>query len=384
MIVLHGTGTTQVASPMLAHKSLYLSLLGTYLLAAGCSASVEDFANDKSYLECEIRVACGEILDCDDEPVYFETRCSKVNRRRAEECLDKLDEHLADVESDPALCDESYSYAECRQATKRRLRCRIPSRSQPVDGRPLLHDGHAVLPAITTGNAWSERALEVGPIDPAAATQAAAHWLEVARTEHASIAVFSSVSLELMSMGAPPHLLEGCHRAAADEIRHACLALDVARSLGDTSWDLGALPEVPTKTPTLQEIAIGALLEGCIGEGTAAARAHITADRARGPIAEVLRTIARDETRHASLAWATVRWALQRDPSLASELRQALALARAERLGVVHAETDLALAELGVMSAAEASQIECDVLETIVGPVLGRLLHETETAARLG
>lgn len=369
---------------MRSHSALYMSLLGTYLLAAGCTARVEEFVDQENFLICEIAVACGETRDCD---VYLGASegavdCYKLNRRKANQCIEDLEEHLAMVEDDPTTCGAYPSFPSCNEATKRRTRDSCEDLG-PVDGRPLLHDGHLVLPAIVEGHAWAERRLEVGPADPRTTAEAAARWLEAARTEHASVAAFSRVSLELMSVGAPPHLLEGCHRAALDEVRHARLALSVARALGDGSWDLGPLPEVPSRPCTLQQIAVDALVEGCIGEGTAAARAHIAADRARGPVAAVLRTIAEDETRHGALAWAIVRWAVLRDPSLAGALRQALEQVRAERRRVPAAETDPALAELGVMSAAEAARVECDVLETIVAPVLGKLLREVERGTRM-
>lgn len=362
---------------MLNHRAVYTSLLSTYLLAAGCSARVEEFEDEQNFLVCEIAVACGETRDCD---VYFGAsegtgECYVLHRREANECIEQLEEHLAKVEEDPTTCGAYPSFPSCDAALE--LRSRESCQPQAIDGRPLLHDGHAVLPAIVNGHAWSEQRLEVGPADARSTAAAATYWLEAARTEHASVAAFSRVCLELLSVGAPPHLLEGCHHAALDEIRHARLALSVARAFGDDSWDLGPLCEVPSRPRTLREIAVDALVEGCIGEGTAAARAHVAADRARGPVAAVLRTIAEDETRHGALAWAIVRWAVLRDPSLADALQHALAQVRAGRRVPV-AKTDPALAELGVMSTAEAARIECDVLETIVEPVLGKLLREVE------
>lgn len=370
---------------MRTHGAMYRSLLGTYLLAAGCTARVEEFEDESNYLVCEIAVACGETRDCD---VYIGASegtgdCFKLHRLEANKCLEELEQHLAMVEEDPTTCGAYPSFASCDEAVelRRRASCQPPD---SVDGRPLIHDGHAVLPEIVEGHAWSERRLELGPAgDSRSLAEAAVRWLEAARTEHASVAAFSRVSLELLSVGAPPHLLEGCHRAALDEIRHARLSLDVARALGDGSWDLGPLREVPARPCTLRQIAVDALVEGCIGEGAAAARAHVAADRARGPVAAVLRTIAEDETRHGALAWAIVRWAVLRDSSLACDLRRALDRARADRLRVPAAQTDPALAELGVVSSAEAARIEHDVLERIVAPVLDKLLREVERGMRI-
>lgn len=360
------------------HAPLYHSLLGTFLLAAGCTAQKEAFREAETELHCEIRAACGEALDCTNPPIADgeDERCLRYRPSKADECLERLEAHLAMVEEDPATCDQDHFYSVCREALERRSGPACTP--DVVEGRPLRHDGHAVLAAVVDGHAWSEQRLALAAVDATTAAAAAAYWLAIARAEHASVAAFARVSLELMAVGAPPQLLEGCHRAALDEVRHARLALDVARSLGDASWDLGPLPTVPTRVPTLRELAVDALLEGCLGEGAAAARARIAANRTCGPVAEALRTIAADETRHAALAWATVRWALQRDPGLAVALREALRTAQAERPRSTRQQTDPALAELGVMANAEAAGIERDVLAAVVRPVLEQLLAEVE------
>jgi hypothetical protein len=364
------------------HTFLYRSLLGSFLLAAGCAAQEEAFLEDETRLHCDIRVACGESLNCTDLPLADDNlgRCTRFRPSKADECLYLLEAHLTMVEEDASTCDDShFDYAECHEALTPRggLAC-----TSVDEGRPLRHDGHAVLAAVVQGHAWSEQSMGLEPSSSRAEAAAAAHWLAIARSEHASVAAFSRVCLELMEVGAPPHLLEGCHRAALDEVRHARLALDVARSLGDPAWDLGPLSPVPFRVPTLREIAVDALLEGCLGEGAAAARASIAADRSHGPVAQVLSTIAADETRHASLAWATVRWALQRDRSLADSLREALELARAAHAVPPSADTDPALARLGVMTIAEAARIERDVLELVVCPVLEELLGATGATTR--
>ena len=85
--------------------------------------------------------------------------------------------------------------------------------------------------------------------------------------------------------------------------------LDLAGALEST--DLGA-------------IVLGTITEGCIGETVAAieaaeALAHCEDEAAR----PTLERIARDETRHAQLAWQFVAWALEVGPATLREKARA-------------------------------------------------------------
>ncbi len=369
--------------PMLVPRIVHLGLLGAFLTAAGCSASkYNDFRHDEEQIRCDLHDVCfGTMCDYDEDEVFKLERCERFDADQAQLCIESMEDYLVQAEADPTICADGLPlFSECYLVATRRDSCSRGG-GETVEGRPLTHDGHWVLAEITTGDAWSERTIEELHAEDPMTQQAARRWLRSARAEHASIAAFSRISLELMSVGAPPELLEGCHRAAMDEVRHARMALDVARALGGESWDFGPLPSVPTRAVTLRQIALDALLEGCIGEGAAAAAAHIAAARAREEIAEVQRTIAVDETRHAGLAWATLRWALREDPSLAEPLRAALVDARAERSHSSSGHTEPALARLGVVAPAEARGIEREVIDHIVGPVLSALLDEVAAPA---
>lgn len=107
---------------MVPHTSLCHCLLGTFLLAAGCSAQQEAFLEEETRLHCEIRVACGENLNCEDLPIADGEvgRCTRFRPSKANQCLDELEAHLAMVEEDSATCDESRTFAECDEAMTRR------------------------------------------------------------------------------------------------------------------------------------------------------------------------------------------------------------------------------------------------------------------------
>ncbi|MEM9457414.1 MAG: hypothetical protein AAGF11_24755 [Myxococcota bacterium] len=160
--------------------------------------------------------------------------------------------------------------------------------------------------------------------------------------------------------------------------------MGVARALGDHTRELGAIPAVSPRVVTLRQIAIDALLEGCLGEGGAAATANLAAEWTEGSLASVLRRIALDETRHAALAWAILRWTLQRDPSLTGCLQEALEGARVERRARLCslADGEPGLASLGVVSPAEAVCVELEVLEQIVSRVFDQLVREMTNVPR--
>jgi hypothetical protein len=68
-----------------------------------------------------------------------------------------------------------------------------------------------------------------------------------------------------------------------------------------------------TASITFAELAVAAVEEGCVGETLAAVLAGERLEHARDPaVRAALERIADDETRHAELAWRTVRWAIER------------------------------------------------------------------------
>ncbi len=149
-------------------------------------------------------------------------------------------------------------------------------------------------------------------MDPATRDALAAAWLQDALEEHASIAAFSRFAMHLLSVGAPPDLIAGAQRAALDEIRHAKAAFGLARRYGHR--ELGPAPlrvDDALGHLSLAEIAELTAEEGCVGETLGALLAAEQARIATDPIAQrILRGIARDELRHAELAWRFVRWAV--------------------------------------------------------------------------
>jgi hypothetical protein len=172
----------------------------------------------------------------------------------------------------------------------------------PGEGRPLLGGTGPVVAGAVLRDDWTSPALEQDP---------ARDWTHAAALEHASIASFAVLSLDLMALGAPAHLLRGAHLAALDEIAHAEYAFAMASPEGKRLGP-GPLPIPARPAPTLAGVAIESLRDGCFGETAAALslqrRAERSSDLAR---AKILATMAEDELRHAELAFAIVAWAVR-------------------------------------------------------------------------
>ncbi|AUX36733.1 MULTISPECIES: hypothetical protein [Sorangium] len=191
------------------------------------------------------------------------------------------------------------------------------------EGRPLLVRGEPrVAPLARAPSAWSqtdvrrfERALadaDLCELAPAERRELARRWAERGQNEHASVASFGRFALGLMALGAPPQLLEAAHRAAVDEVRHARLALAIASAYAGEPVGVGPLPLCGALDDlgSLEALTLATIVEGCIGETLSAIEAEVAAQAAQPPaVRTALLSIARDEARHAELAWAFVCWA---------------------------------------------------------------------------
>jgi len=154
----------------------------------------------------------------------------------------------------------------------------------------------------------------------------AREWLQRGLAEHASVASFGVESVSLSRFGAPLDLLRRVNEAALDEVRHAdlCFALAVKFGANRTLAVPGSMDDLGSTVRiagSLVELVRDTVRAGCIAEADAAARAVETVRRleaedradATAVDADVLaawRIIASDESRHAQLAWDTVKWAV--------------------------------------------------------------------------
>jgi hypothetical protein len=246
-------------------------------------------------------------------------------------------------------------------------------------GRPLVVGGEVRFAPAAQRDDWSQPARAEAPPEAVRAA-AAAGWVHVAAMEHASVASFARFALDLLALGAPPHLVAAASQAMLDEIEHARLAYGFAAALGAGPVGPGPLDvSGVVATTDLVAMAVATFVEGCVGEGAAAAEAAIGAAAARDPaIAAALERIAREETTHAELGWKAIAWALEQDAARVGPALEA-ALARIEAEPPAGGP-EPRLEAWGLLGAAERAAVRAETVRTVVRPVLGRLLARAADA----
>jgi hypothetical protein len=190
-----------------------------------------------------------------------------------------------------------------------------------VVGRPLRTSAGRMV--VATGSCAARRRMSTTPSE-----RAARRWERDAQMECASVGAFLALARDLTVAGAPEELVERALDAAGDEMVHAALCSEVARSLsGLASWP--TLPPVDRPPPrdraaALSRLAHESFADGCLNEGAAASIAAAAAHCARDPLARAAQQrIATDEARHAELAWDVLAWtAEQGGARLREELRR--------------------------------------------------------------
>ncbi|WP_375760999.1 ferritin-like domain-containing protein [Corallococcus exercitus] len=245
-------------------------------------------------------------------------------------------------------------------------------------GRVLRLKGRARVARRTLGDGWADDAApRLEGLTPWQRTVLGEAWMYSAGMEHASIPAFAKLSLKLSALGAPSELLEACHLAALDEVRHARRCFALARAYSGLPWSAGAIPELGQGHPPRpssgdgdewSRLVRGSLLDGCLGEGLAASVAAEASRRASDPVVrETLAVIAEDEERHAELGWDVLAFALERGGGKA---RQALHLAldaldtqRTPTLPNIPGVDEGFLARNGVLPQAELGRLMEDCLQ---------------------
>nr|HEX4312614.1 ferritin-like domain-containing protein [Kofleriaceae bacterium] len=264
-------------------------------------------------------------------------------------------------------------------------------------GRPLRDGGELVVAAVRPRAGWADEvhALPRSPspspspspslspslslsLSPAAQTRASAAWAREAAFEHASVAAFARLSLELMALGAPADLVDAAHAAARDEIRHARACYGLASELGGVAVGPGPLPVVASSATTLEELAVACFRDGCVNE-TVAALAVADGARAAGSPAfrATLSAIADDEAGHAELSYRILAWTLADGgapvrAAIARELAAVVTeLAAPAPVPATHPDHD---PRLGLVSPAAHAALRRRVLADVVVPCTSALL----------
>ncbi len=244
-----------------------------------------------------------------------------------------------------------------------------------VYGRPLLVEGRARLAEVISDTAWAA-GLVPADVPESVRDELVLRWTRAALDEHASVAAFSKVALDLMRFGAPPELLERTHQAAIDEVRHARLGFALASAFAGQPVGPGAyrLDQLPL-AEDLAQLAVEAAREGCMGEALASLLAAEGAAKAQDPVLrEVLKTIAVDEQQHSLLAWSTVRWAIEAggEPVRAA-VAAVFAAAATQGIAVPQAPA-IDLSRWGLLSAEDSARVARRCLHEVVLPAARVLL----------
>jgi hypothetical protein len=204
-----------------------------------------------------------------------------------------------------------------------------------TSGRPFrTRNGQARRARTGRSAGWLDDAqAEVEKLAVDERQKAALTWRADAEAEHASIAAFARLQLELLAVGAPSQLVERAARAGLDEVAHARACFSLASTLAGEQIGPGPFPEATAPRPlphrtdeALLRLAIESLIDGALNVGLAAACAREAAARASdAAVRSVLARIAEDEAEHAKLGWDICVWAATEPGSdCAVALRRAL------------------------------------------------------------
>lgn len=192
------------------------------------------------------------------------------------------------------------------------------------EGRPLRVDGEHAFASVEPGDAWIEHlTLDLSTLSEHQRQFIGALWAESAQAEHASIAAFAGFVSELLTLGAPASMIAAAQQAMGDEIHHAKACFSLMSAFLGTAYGPGTYPQATLGGPFSMEAMLRNLvLDGCLNETIAAAVAAAESSMAVDEtVQEVLAKIATDERRHATLAWKTLHWVLQRHPEWSEKVR---------------------------------------------------------------
>ena len=255
------------------------------------------------------------------------------------------------------------------------------------EGRPLLDDGEARVAPLECSHDWVATLPQIDEVNLCQRDldRVIEYWRSVTQLEHSSVASFARFTLQMMSVGAPAELLAEIQLAAADEVKHAQSAAVILSALSGVALSPGALSLDDLSLETSRVALIESLiLEACVGETLGVAEITEALKRCdrefvRSHLAQVLK----DETRHAGLAWGSLRWLIESAPrdeqahlirvTQETFRRAANHLGLTARVVQLRVTPDIALNSWGVLSPSQTQAIRIRAYRTVVLPCLREL-----------
>ncbi len=202
------------------------------------------------------------------------------------------------------------------------------------------------------------------------------HYVELALMEHAAVAAFGRLLLELMGHGAPSDLVGLVVSAQADETRHARSMFGLASQL--LEGRVGPSPlsmKGVALGSALETLAYGTVVEGCVGETIAALEAAEATERVvSSQLRGLFAGIATDEWMHASLSWRIVAWLLTvGNEKVRAAVEQAFANAQAQ--AEPPCENLPADEAYGALTSETRKELRRQAWIAVIVPCRNRLLH---------
>ena len=280
-----------------------------------------------------------------------------------------------------------------------------------ICGRPLCESQTILEADICEGSAWSDaspyilskieqeikRILEQNSnLNQESAVlikaQLLKHWRSIAQLEHSSVASFSRLTLELMALSAPADLLLETQQAAADEVKHAQSALEIVSALHQKPMQFAQFPSGSISIRTDRDtIMRSCVQEACLGETLGVIEAENELDlirQADGPkvLTNRLSTVLTDESKHAALAWRTLKWLLESDAPCPQERARRLDLITETMYSTAQqllkpetSQSSMTHHSLGLLTDLDRALFRAQGFQEVVLPVLVEFLGQTRS-----
>jgi hypothetical protein len=207
-------------------------------------------------------------------------------------------------------------------------------------------------------------------------------WADTALEAHAAIGAYARFTLQLMSLGAPPRLINGAAQAMQDEVAHAQACFSLARHYAGREIGPGPLSSaLHPRESDLTSTVLSVVQRGCIQEAVEALSAREALEHCQDAAPrEVLVSRQELKAQQAQLAWRFVAWALRSTRQnggreLADHVRVTFVTAlEPPSHAYALSERDRLLLRHGVLSGSQRVALRQRVLRDVVLPCMEALL----------